>query len=387
MGGIGTFLGSYWYAIASAVGMTVLLLLCGISYFRAMEPKAGTLEWITLYDRRGRSLAGRWTGLDRRDAVPLLTASVVAAAAWSFAAWRTLRTGYTALSALEQTEMVMHYGLVPVVTACFMYLLGKGLTGSTLTALLGTLVLSLDLTAEPLLVLLTAGQALALTRFLTAEEEQSFGGACLPLILAFALNAVSCYVYAGFLVVTAAMVLLLIVCAAVRFVHLGHGWLLRSLWTAVLTWAAVTVLVYVPGAAAAGIAFPSGFLNEKFYLFLALRFFSGVQAAFWGMPFNPAPLYFDWPMLLCGLSACVALLVGMIRWRDLTALVGILWFAGLTAAWLLTGLYTLPVGCILCIGGIWGGFCRRGKPFPVLLGSACLLALLLGLFILSWFLQ
>ena len=382
-----TFLGTRWYYLASAVGIAALLILYGVSYVRALQPRAGTLEWIELYDRRSFSLVGRWTGLNRRDAAPMAAVCAAAAAAWGFAAWRSLAGQYAALSAAEWTEAVIHYGLVPALTAVFMYLLGKGLTGSTLTALLSALVLSLDLTAEPMLLLLTAAQALALTRYLTAGEDESFGEVCLRLILAFALNAVSCYVYGGFLVVTVAMVLLLVIGAAGRFVQLGRGWLLGSLLTAVLTWGAVTLLIYVPGAAAAGIAFPAGFLSRDFYLFALLRMLAGVEVAFWGMPFNSTPLYFDWPLLLCGLCAFLALVVGMIRRRDMTNLVGTVWFAGLAAAWLLTGLYALPVGCMLCIGGIWGGFCRRERTFPVLLGSASLLALLLGLYLMSWILS
>lgn len=378
-------LGTYWYYLVSGVGIVVLLVLYGVSYFRALQPKAGTLEWIRLYDRKPFSLVGRWTGLVRRDILPMLAACLVAAAAWGFAAWRSLSTQYAGFSAAELTEIGVYYGLLPALTAASLYALVKGLSGSSLTALLSALVLSVDLTADPLLLGLTAAQALALTRYLTAGEGRGFGEVCLPLMLSFALNAVACYVYAGFLVVTVAMLLLLAVGAAGRFVQLGRGWLLRSLVAAVLTWAVVTVLIYVPGAAAAGIAFPSGFLSEQFYLYAALRILSGIQAAFWAMPFNSTPLYFDWPLLLCGLCAFLALTVGTIRRRDMTGLVGVMWFAGLTAAWLLTGLYALPVGCMLCIGGIWGGFCRRERTFPVLLGSACLLALLLGLYIMSWF--
>lgn len=381
-----TFLGSHWYYVASAVGMVVLLVLYGAAYNRALQPRAGTLEWISLYDRPSFSLVGRWTGLDRRDAVPLLAVCAAAVAAWGFAAWRSLSAAYGGVPLDMETavEAGFRYGLVPVLTAICMYLLGKGLTGSTLTALLSALVLSLDLTAEPLLLLLAAGQALLLTRYLTAGEERGYGEVCLWLILAFALNAVACYVYAGFTFVTAAMVVLLIAGAAGRFVLLGRGWLLRSLVTAVLTWCVVTLLVYVPGAAAAGIAFPAGFLSENFYLFAALRILTGLQVAFGAMPFYVTPLFYDWPLLLFGLGSLVALIVGMIRRRDTTGLVGVVWLAALTAAWLVTGLYAVPVGCMLCIGAVWGGFCRRGRTFPVLLGSACVLALLLGLYILSW---
>lgn len=381
-----TFFGTHWYYIASAVGMVLLLILYGVSYNRALQPRAGTLEWISLYDRPAFSLVGRWTGLVRADAVPLLAACVVAVAAWGFAAWRSLMEAYTGapLGVEAALEAGFHYGLAPVVTAICMYLLGKGLTGSTLTALLSALVLSLDLTADPLLLLLAAGQALLLTRYLTAGEDTGFGEVCLWLILAFALNAVACYVYEGFLIVTAAMVVLLIAGAAGRFVLLGRGWLLRSLVTAVLTWAVVTLLVYVPGAAAAGIAFPAGFLSKNYYLFAALRMVTGLQVAFGAMPFNATPLLFDWPLMLFGLGAFVAVAVGMIRRRDMTGLVGVVWFVALTVAWPVTGLYALPVGCMLCIGGVWGGFCRRGRTFPVLLGSACVLALLLGLYLMSW---
>ena len=377
-----TFLVSRWYYLASAVGIAALLVLYGISYVRALQPRAGTLEWIERYDRRPFSLVGRWTGLGRRDVLPLAGLCLAAAAVWGLAAWRSLGAQIT--TAAARMEVLFRYGLAPVLAAVCLYVLIKALTGSTLAALLSALVLTLDQTAEPLLVLLAAAQAVPLTRYLTAGEEQTFGGACLPLILAFALNALACYVYAGFLVLTAAMVVLLAAGSALRFVQLGHGWLLRSLVTAALSWAAVTVLVYVPGAAAAGLAFPAAFLARDFYLYLALRLFSGVQVAFAAMPFQAAPLGFDWPLLLCGLGAFAALWVGMFRLRDMTGLVGAVWFLGLAAAWLLTGMYAMPVGCMLCIGGVWGGFCRRERTFPVLLGSACLLALLLGLYILAW---
>ena len=378
-------LGTYWYYPASAIGIVALLILYGVSYVRALQPRTGTLEWIAQYDRPSFSLVGRWTGLERRDAVPMLAVCLVALAAWGFAAWRTLGDQLTSAAAVA--EIAVHYGLVPVLAALFLYALLKGLTGSTLAALLGALVLSVDLTAEPLLALLTVAHVLTLTRYLTAAEERTFGEVCLPLILAFACNAVACYVYGGFLIVTVVLVVLLAAGAAGRFVLLGHGWLLRSLVTAVFTWAVVTVLVYVPGAAAAGMAFPVSFLRGDYYLYAGLRILSGLQVAFGLMPFDATPLFFDWPLLVCGLAAFVALTVGAIRRRDMTGLVGAVWFLGLTAAWLLSGLYVLPVGCMLCIGGVWGGFCRRERTFPVLLGSACLLALLLGLYLMSWLVQ
>ena len=375
-----------WEAAAMVAFLVLLVALYGAVCCRALRPRPGTLEWIARYDRPALSLAGRWQRLGRRDALALPAACLVSLAAWGFAAWQSVRALYPdgGLPAAAVWEMAVYYGLLPVLTVAAAYVLIRGLYGSSMAALLAALTLGLDLTADPLVVLLVAVPALLLVRYLTAPAEAPFGAVCLRLILAFAASAVGWRAVPGLAVVPAVLLLLLLAGAAGRFVELGRGWLLKGLAAALLSLAVTTVLAWVPAGAAAGMPVPQLLVSGEFYAFAARSIGTGLTNTFTASPAWLVTLLRDWPLLLCGLAAGIAAVGALVRRRDFRGLMAALWLAALLALWILGGVYAAPFGCMLCLGGVWGTLCSRGRPRLALFGGCVLLALLLGQYTASW---
>lgn len=382
------FLKAYWYYFLTAAGVIGLLVFYGAAYVRALRPREGTLEWISSYDRPVFSIAGQWRGLEKRDVLPLLCACVVAAGMWGFAAWRSFFSTYIqgGVSTAVAVEAAIYYCAAPLATAVCTYLLLKGLFGQTMVSLLGTLVLAMDLTADPLSLLFSVLTALLLTRFLTTDGDAGFGEGCLMLILAFVVAAVGCYFQPALVIVAGAALLILLAGCAGRFVQLGSGWLVRSVVTALLAFGVTMTLIFVPAAVTNGMAFPKLLVTGDFYVFAAKRFLLGARNAFTGNSFFwvISAAYYDWPLLLCGLTAAVAAVARLIARRDYRGLVTVGWYVALAALWLAGGVYALPLGSVLCIGGVWEVLCRREKRYWTVLGAVCLLALLSLLYLYSW---
>ena len=380
-------LGAYWYYAAAAAGIAVLLALYGAAYFRALKPRAGTLEWIALYDRPPLAMAGRWYRLERADAVPLPVCCLLAAAAWGYAAWSSYQAVYPDVLDVPEAllQLGIYYGLLPALTAAGAYCLLKGLFGSTSVTMLGVLILSADLTAEPVSMLAATLLLLGLLRFLTAGEQQTFGESCLPLLLTSVLIPIGCYFQPALLIPSAAVLLLLLAGCTIRFVRLGEGWFLKSLLTAVLPAAVTTLLLHIPAAVAAGLPFPQMLGSGAFYRSLAQRAAAAVSGLFHAGLWNvlPAAAY-DWPLLICGLCAAAAAAAGLLRRRDYRGLMLPVWFLALAAMWVLSGLYAMPLACVLCLCYVWADLYRREKYILAGLGAGCLLVLLLAFYILSW---
>ena len=379
-------LGRYGALVLALVGVAALLLLNGAAYVRVMRPRSGTLEWISRYDRPSCTLLGIWSGLTRADALPMAAAACGAAAAWGAASWMELWARYGSdIPDVVLRETILTRMIVPALTALAVYRLLRGLFGSRLSALLATLILMLTMTVQPVLLLPVAVCALLLTRHQTAPADATFGETSLWLILAFMTVAIACYLSATMVVLALAMTVILCMGAADRFVHAGRGRLVRSLLAAWISLLAVWLLTYVPGAVAQGLPFPQLLILRDFYGYAAYRIVRGLLLGLaWGI-YDATPLYFDWPLLLCGLAAWAVCLVGGLRRPKGPALLAAAWFVALAILWLVTGLYLLPLGCVFCLCSLWADLAQRQQPWLALVAGGSILLVQLSLYGFYWF--
>lgn len=376
-------LGRYWYYGAAALG-AVLLAVFGAAYVRALRPAPGTLEWIGRYDRPALSLAGRWHGLDRRDAVWLPAICLLTAGLWGFAAIRShaMAFGGAAPTADEVLYGALLYGLAPVTAAASLYGLLRGLMGQPSAAAMGAAVLALDLTADPGAMAVSALALLLLARYLTAPAEAPRW----PLLaLAFAAAAVGCYFMPELVILAAAALALLLAGCLGRFVELGRGRLWPGLALALGSFAAVSLFCYVPAAVLSGVR---PLISAEFYRMVAARLADDFAGLFglrlWAL--LPA-LWYDWPTALLGLCAAVTALVGLIRRRDFRGLLPPVLYGAMAALALLGGIYALPLGAALGLGYVWGLLAERRAYGLLAVGSALPLALLGALYLMSWVLR
>lgn len=381
-----TALGRHGALLLALVGVAALLLLNGAAYVHVMRPRSGTLEWISRYDRPSCTLLGVWTGLTRGDAVPMAAAACGAAAAWGAASWMELWTQYGgAIPTVILQEVILSRMIVPALTALTVYRLLRGLFGSRLGALLATFILMLTMTVQPVLLLPVAACALLLTRYQTAPADATFGETGLWLILAFMVAAIACYLSATMVVLALAMTAILCMGAADRFVHAGRGRLVRGILAAWVSLLVVWLLTYVPGAVAQGMPFPRLLILRDFYGYAAYRAARGLLLGLsWGI-YDATPLYFDWPLLLCGLAAWAVCLVGGLRRPKGPALLAAAWFVALAVLWLLTGLYLLPLGCVICLCSLWADLAQRQQPWLALVAGGSILLVQLSLYGFYWF--
>ncbi len=383
---IWTFLTSRWFSVAAVGGFAVLAILYGAAYVRALRPQAGTLEWIQLHDRTSHTLAGRWQPPGLRDVAPMAVVAVTAVLAWGYAALYSLRQSFPEAAAPMETVAAVgvRYLAAPALAGLAVYLLVRGLYGSPMAALFSGLVPALDLTVEPLALLTVAVQALLLTRYLTAPAEARFAPGCLWLILSAAVGGAAASLAPSLVLVSAAALVLLVAGSAARFVELGRGWLVPALGVALAAFLVAALAAQTPAAVAAGMDFPELYLRGDFYRFAALNFWLGLSTAFGG---PIAAVGSDWPVLLCGLLACVAAVVAVLRRReDLRGLSAAVWFAALAALWALGGVYVAPFGCAVCLGAVWGGLCSRNRRLLAGWGGGCLLALQVAGYVGTWIL-
>lgn len=379
-------MGRHWYLLLALVGVAALLLLNGVAYVHVMRPRSGTLEWISRYDRPSCTLLDGWTALTMGDIAPLLSVALGAAAVWGAAALVTVRSLYgSPVPGDVLAETAVTHMVFPALTALAVYRLLRGLFGSRLAALLGTWILTLSVAVQPAPMLVTAVAALLLGRYLTAPAQSAFGDNSLYLILAFAMAAVGCYLRPGLAGVALTMTVLLCCGAADRFVHAGRGRLVRSLLAGWLSLAVVWILTYVPGGVAQGLPFPQLLVLRDFYEYALYRMgwelLNGLGS---GLP-PIVQLSFDWPLVLCGAASFVVCLVGGFRRPKAPALLAAGWMAALTALWLLTGLYLVPLGGVLCLSSLWADLSRRGQPWLAVVAGGSILLVQLTLYGFYWF--
>lgn len=375
-------LGQYWYVLAVLAGAALLLGLYLSAYFSALRPRPGTLEWIAGYDRPALAMAGQWQPLRPKDAAFLAPACAAALAVWSTVAVYTYRAaGEMPPGAILYAAIL--YGLAPVCTAASAYCLIRCLFGCAPAALLGALVLTLDLTADPVAQLAAAWMVLLLARYFTAPVGRSFASDCAPLALCAAMLAAACYLQPALWPLAGGGLLLLLLGCAARFVEQGQGRLWRSLALFLPVFAAVYYLLHLPAALIAGMG-PQALFSADYARLVAARLMAGFRGLFgfragWAL----AVLSYDWPLLLLGLGATAAALVSLRR-RDFRAgLLGAL-FLILTLLWLFCGPYALPLAAVLSLGYLWSELYRRRAYVLFSLAPALLLALLGTMFIAIW---
>ncbi len=377
-------LGEYWYYTAATVGASLLLGLYLSSYYSSLRPRPGTLEWIERYDHPAFSLAGQWRPLARRDAAFLIPACLAALAVWGFAAWSSYRDAGAPLWG-GRLYAAIRYGLVPMGIAASVYCLIRCLFGCAPAALLGALVLSLDLTADPEAQLAAALLLLLLARFFTAEAERSFAASAAPLALCAAELAAACYLMPALWPLAAGGLVLVLAGCAARFVELGKGRLWQSLLVFVPVFLAVYFLIHIPAALLDGMAFPQAPFSADY----CRRIAAGLAGSFRGMiafrtGWALTVLCYDWPMVAMGLGATLALLLLLRRRRDFRIGMLGLFFGILALLWLFCGPYALPLACVLSLGCLWSDLWARRSYVLFALGPGLLLALLGSFYVSLW---
>lgn len=383
-----------WYDAALLLAALAIIAWYFVSYARALRPRAGTLEWIGMHDRPAFSLSGRRSPLRRGDALPLVLAVLLPAAVWGSTALHTLLGSYPGGAVPRDTALsvAVSYCVLPAVTGAAAYVLLKNLFGSTRTALLGCLLLALDLTASPISAAAVTLSSVFFWRFLTTEYGASFGASCPDLVLAAAVLAAGRYFDPALAVFAAAGLVFLVMGGLFRFRAGFRGRTAVSLLVFLLVFAAVTALLYLPAAVVGGWPFPAllapvtadggSFYRDVVWARLVrdyTGFFSLSAAAD-----APALLRFDWPLLLTGLLAVLASLLAAIRRRAPQGPFLCIGFAALAVMWLLSGSYALPVFCAGGLCFVWSELERRGQRTLEWLGAGCLILMLLVLCVLSW---
>lgn len=386
-----SFFAKYWYFLLAALGLVILLIVYGAAYVRALRPRTGTLEWISRYDRPTFGIAGKRYPLERSDAGPAVCAGLLAAALWGLAAWRNLGGPLAVPTATWELVVlgILNFFILPAVTAVCAYLLFQGLFGVSYVALLGAIILSLNMTMSPLPAAVTVVSLLLLCRFLTAEAGETFASRSPWLILTAAVLTAGCYFEPGLAVLAAAEAVLLIAGCISRFVQLGRGSLIKSLCLAMVGVAVTTVLLYIPAALVAGMPFPKLLISKAYYLMIVHRaeaLFAG-QFGNWTALALPTMAYYDWPLLLCGLAAFLAAAAGLFRRRDYRGLLLTLLVFGLTAMWLLGACYAVPVACVACFCYAWSELHRRDRAYLAEIGAAAILLILAAQYVLFWILR
>ena len=136
------------------IGACVLLLAAAGVYFsfffRAMQPKRGTLEWIGLVDRPAWLFGCERCSICSEDILPMLLVAVAAAAAYSLSV--LLMNGYGVFSSmppLQTVEAILFALLLPATGAVTMYCLVKRLCGGIFAPILSALLVAFDLDYDP----------------------------------------------------------------------------------------------------------------------------------------------------------------------------------------------------------------------------------------------
>lgn len=370
--------GLFWYALAAAAGMAVLLVVYAIAYVRALKPRAGTLEWIGCYDRPALAIAGGWHGLHPGDVLGILWVSLLAVTARGALTWQTLAAVFAgAGSWLVLAYALLYYLAIPAVTVYCAGVLFKGLFESRLPVLMTLLLLVLDWTAEPILLCISVLSLLFLCRYLTAEAERTFAARLPDLVLTFAVLTVGCYFEPASVVLLMAVLVLLTAGCIIRFAQLGRGQLWASLAAAVVTVAVTVLLMYIPAAFVAGMPFPKLLILRSYHLLIIERLRALFDGLFFWDPHRLVPMPYCWPMLLGGFGAWIAALAGLLRRRDVRGLVLTVWFLALAAIWIFCGVYAMPLAGAACICYVWADLCRRRKNVLMGIGAGCMVLLLL----------
>ena len=356
---------------------------CLIVYFdgycRAMAPRAGTLEWIYLYDRPRFSLPAGRRGLARCDWLPVL---LFGSAAAGFTAYGIVQLAAhppadpfaILLSPDKLLTGTAGYALYLGLSALPAYCLFKTLTGRRAIAIAGTAVFLLNLIpgsfAPSLSVPLLLLSAIFFCRFMTQDPDAGFFRTLPSLFfwLLFFWAAVWCE-HTALWFGTGYAVLLIVTFVFRLRDRCRRGGIVQPLLTllaiAVFT-ALFAALICIPAAVSErSMAFPQALSLPDFWRFVLARTISfhilidleGILAI---SMLNPL-LWWG------GLLAAIPVLLSVFSRRDVRALLTAVFYLSGTLVWVFagSGIGAAAATCTLCY--IWQGFLGRGKPLAFLL--------------------
>lgn len=350
-----------------------VLILYFDSYCRAMEPRAGTLEWIYLYDRPRFSLHAGRRKLDKSDLLPLL---LFGASAAGFTAYGIAvligRHPISVSSVLRSPDVLLTgtagYSLYVGLSILPAYCLFKTLFGRRVIAVAGTAVFLLNVIpgsvgpslSVPFLLL----SALFFCRWLTQHPDAGFFRTLPSLLLwlLFFWAAVWCRHTALWFGVGYAVLFLITAIFRVRdrrerggIVHL----ILTLITIAVFT-AAFAALICIPAAIEEReMIFPQALTLPRFWRFVFVRTLSFEIMIDLGALFSVS---MSNPLLWWGgLLALILVVASVFSRRDVRALVCAAFYLAGMAVWVFSASGIGPAAAVLPLCYVWQGFLGRGK--------------------------
>ncbi len=343
------------------------------SYCRAMEPRAGTLEWIYLYDRPRFSLNAGRRGLERSDWQALLLFGASAAGFTAYgvvqliahppADWfAVLLSPDVLLSGTAGYALYVGLSILPA------YCLFKTISGRRVIAIAGTAVFLLNLIpgsagpslSVPLLLL----SAIFFCRWMTQHPDAGFFRTLpsLFLWLLFFWAAVWCEHTALWFGVGYAIALIVTFIFRLRD-RCERGGVLQLVLT-ILTIAVFTVLfaalICIPAAMEErDMVFPQALTELRFWRFTFVQTLS-----FWIMIDLEGILSISLlnPLLWWGgLLAVIIVTISVFSRRDVRALLAAVFYLAGTLVWVFSGSGIGAAAAALALCYIWQGFLGRGK--------------------------
>lgn len=374
-GGAVLLVQTYWPMILIAGALLMLAAVYLSSYFSAMQPKDGTLEWIAHYDRPKSKIVGQWSPLVRADMLPLFFCLLATALLWGIAAWRAMQFSGE-LPTAQLVYRAFEYLAMPMLGAAGLYMLLRGLFDDGTVAVFGVLLMQLNRAASPTLLVASTLSLLALVWFLTLDA--SFLRRALLLVFA-ALLAVYGFYFSETMLVHLVLLLALLVggCIA-RFLETGHGNIVKSLALALLSALLTLLALYAPIAMQLGMTAPKMLIQPQFYQWLAAHLAAMISAAFTlDKAMRLEMITQNWPIILLGLAALAAPAAACVRRRDLRGGMIVLLYLSQLVMLLVCGAFTLPLGCALALSFVWTGLRQREKRGMAILGAVAALLVLL----------
>lgn len=162
------------------IGACVLLLAAAGVYFsfffRAMQPKRRTLEWIGLIDRPAWFFGCERCAIGKEDVLPMALTAVTAAAAYALSI--LLINGYNVLSAMpamQKLEAVVLGLILPAMGTAVMYCLVKRLCGGIFAPIAAALLVAFDLDYDPSAMPMILLALAFFLRWWGVSQTRSFG--------------------------------------------------------------------------------------------------------------------------------------------------------------------------------------------------------------------
>lgn len=356
-------------AAVFALGLTVWQLVCALC---GETPYKGTLEWISMYEKPKFSLPCDGMLLQKADALPAAAAAVLHGGAFLL-----FMLGFTVTggSSLPWANI-----LFPLIAAAIggglCFCLGKAMGGSTVSAMLGSLLVAFDLFHEPTpvaaMLLLLAAQYLFFRR---GAEKCGFG---LAAIIGGSLTL--CVIWAPNSILIAVPLLLVMLLDGILRMVKGQG----GLWQLILNLLLTAVAFYFCMVGAVFIMYLSH--GASFSLVTLSQVLAGALRCV--TPFTTlAPptanavvyAFAQNPALIYTLGALVFSICSLAKRKDPAALYLLIWGVGLILYALAAATAVYCIAAALSLSYMGGRLMTRQKPACAIVGASAMAALCLAL--------